>query len=84
MYDSTTGKIDVLPSMLEARVSPCAVITGNIIVVMGGAILECRGLASVEGFVLGGYSWEYLPSLNEGRSCAAAVLVPAKFNKSWP
>ena len=84
MYDSTTGKIDVLPSMLEARVSPCAVITGNMIVVMGGANLKRMNLASVEGFVLGGYSWEYLPSLNEGRSGATAELVPAKFNKSWP
>ena len=84
MYDSTTERIDVLPSMLEARVAPCAVITGNMIVVMGGASAEQRDLSSVEGFVLGGYSWDYLPHLNEGRSGATAELVPAKFSKSWP
>ncbi len=83
MYDSASEKIDVLPSMLEARVSPCAVITGNMIVVMGGRDAKRRLLTSVEGFVLGGYSWEYLPSLNVGRSGATAALVPAKFSKSW-
>ena len=83
MYDSTTGKIDVLPSMLEVRSSPCAVITGNMIVVMGGQDAAHRHLASVESFVIGTYSWEYLPSLNVGRSGATAALVPAKFSKSW-
>ena len=78
MY-STAGKIEMLPSLLEARARPCAVITGNVIVVMGGQGAKNKRLSSVEGFVLGGYSWEYLPRMNEGRIGATAELVPAKF-----
>jgi hypothetical protein len=37
MYDFKSGKITALPSMLEKRYDCCAVITGNTIVVMGGA-----------------------------------------------
>ena len=81
MY-STTGKIERLPSLLEARARPCAVITGTMIVVMGGQGAKKELLSSVEGFVLGGYSWEYLPRMNEGRIGATAELVPAKFCKS--
>lgn len=81
MY-STTGTIEILPSLLEARARPCAVITGNMIVVMGGENAKREPLSSVEGLVLGGYSWEYLPSMNEGRISATAELVPAKFCKS--
>ncbi|XP_046841746.1 kelch-like protein 12 [Xenia sp. Carnegie-2017] len=36
MYDTKTGKITVLPSMLEKRSCCCAVITDDTIVVMGG------------------------------------------------
>ena len=36
MYDSKTGNITELPSMLEKRTGCAAVITGNTIVVMGG------------------------------------------------
>ena len=36
LYDCKTGKITVLPSMLEKRYGCCALITGNTIVVMGG------------------------------------------------
>ena len=81
MY-STTGKIEMLPSLLEARTRPCAVITGTMIVVMGGEGAKKERLSSVEGFVLGGYSWEYLPRMNEGRIGANAELVRAKFCKS--
>ena len=35
MYNIKTGKITVLPSMLEKRRSCCAIITGNTILVMG-------------------------------------------------
>ena len=79
---STAGKIEMLPSLLEARARPCAVITGNMIVVMGGENAKREHLSSVEGFALGGHSWEYLPSMNEGRIGATAELVPAKFCKS--
>jgi hypothetical protein len=73
MYDCKTGKITVLPSMLEKRYDCCAVITGNTIVVMGGD----NDLSSVECFTMGGYSWKYLPSMNEERSEAVAELLPS-------
>ena len=79
---STAGRIERLPSLLEARARPCAVITGNMIVVMGGENAKRERLSSVEGFALGGHSWEYLPRMNEGRIGATAELVPAKFCKS--
>ena len=77
MYDSTTGNTTELPSMLEERSACAAVITGNTIVVMGGLGRPDR-LRSVEAFTLGGYSWRYLPAMNEIRSLPAATVLPTK------
>ena len=76
MYDCKTGKITVLPSMLEKRYGCCAVITGKTIVVMGGLdddleILSC----SVECFTMGGSAWEYLPAMNNARLFAVAEVL---------
>ena len=49
MYDSKTGNITELPSMLEKRSACAAVISGNTIVVMGGRG-ECGRVRSVEAF----------------------------------
>ena len=76
MYDCKTGKITALPSMLEMRYDCCAVITGNTIVVMGGAN-DDDYLSSVECFTMGGSAWKYLPSMNEERSAAVAELLPS-------
>ena len=77
MYDSKTGYTTELPSMLEERTAPAAVITGNTIVVMGGKGQAGR-VRSVEAFTLGGYSWRYLPAMNDIRSLATATVLPTK------
>ncbi|XP_046843155.1 kelch-like protein 35 [Xenia sp. Carnegie-2017] len=77
MYDSKTGKITVLPSMLEKRSFCCAVITGDTIVVMGGMNDKYVDLKSVECFEMGSSSsWTYLPSMNEPRRAAIAEVLP--------
>ena len=76
MYNCKTGKITVLPSMLEKRFSCCAVITGNTIVVMGGRNEKNEYLNTVECFTMGSYVWEYLPSMNNARSSAVAEVLP--------
>ena len=78
MYDCKMGKITVLPSMLEKRCACCAVITGNTIVVMGGFNEEREELNSVECFTMGGYTWKYLPAMNEARWRAVAEVLPSK------
>ena len=77
MYDSKTGNITELPSMLEERSAAAAVITGNTIVVMGGKGQDGR-VRSVEAFTLGGYSWRYLPAMNDIRSLPTATVLPTK------
>ena len=77
MYDSKTGNITELPSMLEARSACAAVITGNTIVVMGGLGKSGR-VRSVEAFALGGYSWRHLPAMNDIRSVPTATVLPTK------
>ena len=76
MYNIKTGKITVLPSLLEKRRSCCAVITGNTIVVMGGEDEEGEDLDTVESFTMGGSTWEYLPAMNKARSYAVAEVLP--------
>ena len=77
MYDCKTGKITVLPSMLEKRYGCGAVITGSTIVVMGGYDKKGRRLSSVECFTMGGSTWEYLPAMNKTRSHAVAEVLPS-------
>ena len=77
MYDCKTGKITVLPSMLEKRYACCAVITGNTIVVMGGENEKVEDLNSVECFTIGGSTWEHLPAMNIDRRCAVAEVLPS-------
>ena len=77
MYDCKTGKITVLPSMLEKRYACCVVITGNIIVVMGGRDEKREDLNSVECFTMGGSTWEHLPAMNIARCYAVAEVLPS-------
>ena len=77
MYDSKTGSTTELPSILEERDGCSAVITGNTIVVMGGRGRFGR-VRSVEAFILGGYSWKYLPAMNDIRSVSTATVLPMK------
>ena len=77
MYDCKSGKITVLPSMLEKRSGCCAVITGNTIVVMGGVNEKHEKIRSVECFTMGGSTWEYLTAMNKVRRFAAAEVLPS-------
>ncbi|XP_046864610.1 kelch-like protein 12 [Xenia sp. Carnegie-2017] len=77
MYDTKTGKITVLPSMLEKRQWCCAVITDDTIVVMGGWNDKGNYLNSVECFKMGcSSSWKYLPSMNKPRHAFIAEVLP--------
>ena len=76
MYDCNTGKTTALPAMIERRHGCRAVITGNTVVVMGGWSNNKR-LNSVECFTMGGYTWEYLPAMNEARHNSVAEVLPA-------
>jgi hypothetical protein len=76
MYDCKMGKTTALPSMLEKRYGCCAVITGNTIVVMGGANEKGEHLSSVECFTMGSSTWEYLPAMNKVRYGAVAEVLP--------
>ena len=76
MYNIKTGKITVLPSMLQKRCSCYAVITGDTVVVMGGMNEKSKYLDTVECFTMGGSTWEYLPSMNKARSYAVAEVLP--------
>ncbi|CAB4042553.1 E3 ubiquitin- ligase NRDP1 [Paramuricea clavata] len=78
MYDSKTGNTTQLPSMLEERSACAGVITGNTVVVMGGVGKLAVRVRSVEAFTLGGYSWRYLPAMNNIRSVATATVLPRK------
>ena len=76
MYNIKTGKITVLPSMLEKRWGCCAVITGDAIVVIRGVNEEYEDLNSVEWFTMGSFAWEYLPAMNKTRCFAVAETLP--------
>ena len=76
MYNSKTGKITALPSMLEKRYGCRAVITGNTIVVIGGADNQCKSLSSVDCFTMGSPTWEYLPAMKYARYVAVAEVLP--------
>ena len=80
MYDCKTGKIKVLPSMLEKRYGFCAVITGNTTVVMGGRNEKEERLKSVECFTMQGSTWEYLHPMHKARSYAVAKTLPSTRN----
>ena len=77
MYDCKTGKTTALPAMTEKRCDCCAVITGNIIVVMGGMNENNRCLNSVECFTMGDSTWKYLPAMNGARMDAVAEVLPS-------
>ena len=78
LYNSKTGNTTELPPMKEERSGCAAVITGNTIVVMGGRGKTTGRVRSVEAFTLGGYTWRYLPAMNDIRSLPTATVLPTK------
>ena len=75
MYNLTTGESKYLPSMKHKRCGCAAVVTGDVLVVMGGHD-EVNYLKSVEAFHFQAQVWEELPDMNEARGYASAVVKP--------
>jgi hypothetical protein len=77
MYDVKTGKIKMLPCLNHKRAASAAVITGNVIIVMGGYDYETdKYLNSVEYLDLNTNVWRKLSPMTTKRSAATAVLKP--------
>jgi hypothetical protein len=77
MYDVKTGKIKMLPCLNHKRGLSAAVITGNVIILMGGYVYETETyLNSVECLDLSSNVWRELSPMTTKRSAASAVLKP--------
>ena len=77
MYDVKTGKFKMLPCLNHKRAACAAVITGNVIVVMGGYVKETKThLNSVECLDLNSNVWRELSPMTTERTGLAAVLKP--------
>jgi N-acetylneuraminic acid mutarotase len=77
MYDVKTGKIKMLPCLNHKRSGSAAVITGNVIIVMGGYDYETKTyLNSVECLDLSSNVWRELSPMKTKRSAASAVVKP--------
>jgi N-acetylneuraminic acid mutarotase len=77
MYDVKTGKIKMLPCLNHKRSGSAAVITGNVVIAMGGYVYETKTfLNSVEYLDLSTNVWRELSPMTTKRSAATAVLKP--------
>ena len=77
MHDVKTGKSKMLPCLNHKRAGCAAVITGNVIIVMGGYVYETKAcLSSVECLDLNTNVWRELSPMTTKRSGHAAVLKP--------
>ena len=73
MYDVTMETCKRLPPMKYCRWACTAVITGDVIVVMGGLDEEGECLDSVECFSLDRQVWEELPHMIKRRAYGTAI-----------
>jgi hypothetical protein len=74
MYDVKTGKIKMLPCLNHKRALSAAVITGNVIIVMGGYDFETKTyLNSVD---LSSNVWRELSPMTTKRGYVTAVVKP--------
>jgi hypothetical protein len=77
MYDVKTGKIKMLPCLNHKRALSAAVITGNVIIVMGGYDFENKTyLNSVECLDLSSNVWRELSRMTTKRCAATTVVKP--------
>ncbi|CAB4024981.1 T9SS C-terminal target domain-containing, partial [Paramuricea clavata] len=76
MYDVITGRSQMFPCMKHKRRGYTAVLTGNVVVVMGGINENSEYLKSVECFDLELHVWQHLPDMLEPRAYATAVVKP--------
>ena len=75
MYDVKTGKIKMLPCLNHKRAGCAAVITGNVIVVMGGYVYETETrLDTVECLDLNNNVWRELSPMTIEREFSTAVV----------
>ena len=75
MYDVKTGKIKMLPCLNHKRAGSAAVITGNVIIAMGGYVYETKiYLNSVEYLDLNTNVWRELSPMTTKRTAPTAVL----------
>ena len=75
MYDTKSGKCSDLPSMNHARRGCSAVISGDVIVVVGGHGNKGK-MKSVECYDVGEKIWKDLPRMKEARAHPTAVVFP--------
>ena len=77
MYDVKTGKVKMLPCLNYKRAASAAVITGNVIIVMGGYDYQTKTrLDSVECFDFSTNVWRELSTMRIKRSYSTAVMKP--------
>jgi hypothetical protein len=77
MYDVKTGKIKMLPCLNHKRAGSTAIITGNVIIVMGGYVYETKTyLSSVECLDLSSNVWRELSPMTTKRGDVTAVVKP--------
>ncbi|CAB3990543.1 RING finger 151-like isoform X2 [Paramuricea clavata] len=74
MYDVITGRSQMLLCMKRRRYGCTAVLTGNVVVVMGGRNGVNADLKSVECFDLERQVWQDLPDMLEPRVHSTAVV----------
>jgi hypothetical protein len=79
MYDVKTGKIKMLSCLNHKRALGAAVITGNVIIAMGGYDHDTKTcLNSVECLDLNTNVWRELSPMTTKRNAATAVLKPIR------
>ena len=77
MYDVKIGKVKMLPRLNYKRAATAAVITGNVIIVMGGYDYQTKtNLNSVEYLDLSSNVWRELSPMKIKRSAPTAVMKP--------
>ena len=76
MFDTQTGKSQLLPSLIYKRSGCSAVIMNDVTVAIGGWNAEQGYLNSVESFTLGSEEWIELPEMRGKRNCPTAVVKP--------
>ena len=75
MYDVKRGKVKMLPSLIHRSAGSAAIITGNVIVAMGGYDYKTETyLNSVEFLDLGTNVWRELSPMTTKRAFATAVM----------
>ena len=76
MYDTKSAKCSDFPSMNHSRRGCSAVISGDVILVVGGYGHKGKILKSVECYDVNQKIWKDLPHMKEARGHSTAVICP--------